>query len=192
MVPVSATGWDPVLTTASAVRPVSPAPGRIWVRAPAGSPTLARMPPPVEIPSVAAATRPTETSTIVLTVVSPRAFSFRLNARLRYGLRVTLVQSSVRTGPRCPSVSSVSEITASVACGFITTTWSSFSSTAAVPSGRSHRTPVSARHGSAATPVSSPPACSIHPAATKPPKYSTVVDASRARPGTGMTRVDPG
>src|SRR5436190_1152668 len=49
-----------------------------------------------------------------------------------------------------------------------------------------------AMHGSAATPLSWPPATLTHPAATQPPKYSTVDAAPRSAASVGTCFVAPG
>ncbi len=112
----------PTLMTTSSVRPASAPPGNVSV--PGGVPRYPRadlIPPVSETPSVAAATRPTETSTSAETVGSPRTTSPRSNAMLRKGRRATSVSEPCRTGS-LRSENRVIEKTASRANGFITTT----------------------------------------------------------------------
>src|SRR4249919_2713895 len=112
----------PALITTSWVRPASAPPGKVSVRGGVPRyPTADLIPPVSETPSVAAATRPTETSTSAETVGSPRTTSPRSNAALRKGRRATSVSEPCRTGS-LRSDSRVIEKTASRANGFITTT----------------------------------------------------------------------
>jgi hypothetical protein len=89
----------PALMTTSSVRPASAPPGegegsRRGPEIPEGGPDSAG----IRDPSVAAATRPTETSTSAETVGSPRIHVARSNATLRKGRRATSVSEPCRTG----------------------------------------------------------------------------------------------
>ena len=104
-----------------------------------------------------------------------------------------VVQSSVRNGPRCPSVSSVSRRSRPPSRAG-SSPRRGCRSPRPRPSRPAGATARRCRRGTARRRrrFRRRPRVASIPAATNPPKYSTVVDASRARPGTGTTRVDPG